>query len=131
MTIRHKAVIRDQPQGVQFLNECVAAKLFDSRPFHIELKEFKSPQTRDQQAKFHVLCREYAQILKHEHGVDTDMEGVKEYLKDEYGPSVSYITPIGKVRARAMSSGDWNLKQTSQMIDHLKMDAANKGIDLE
>lgn len=124
-----KTVLRHQFEAMDFVNTWAAVK--EDKPYTFEAVPFKRPQTAEQQAKFHCLCREYARTLKLEHGIDTNLDGVKEYLKDEYGPTEPYVTPSGKGRARIMSSTKWNLDQTSEMIEHLLRDAAERGIVLE
>lgn len=124
-----KDVVRTTRDAFQFVANITF--LNGEKPYTIELKPFRRKQTQEQQAYFHVLCREYAKILKHEHGIDTNMEGIKEFMKDEYAPTERYITPDGKGRARPMSSSKWNLEQTSEMIDHLIQHAAEREIILE
>ncbi len=123
-----KTTFRDQRQAMDIINDYCT--VLDGKVHTIELYPFKSPQTSEQQAYFHVLCREYAKILKHEHGVDTNETGIKEYLKDEFGPSEKYQTPEGRGRARPKSSSKWNLTETSEMIDHLLRHAAEHDIVL-
>ena len=124
-----KTTFRDQRQAMDILNTYCA--VLDGNVHTIELLPFKRKQTAEQQAKFHVLCREFAKVLKHEHGVDTSEEGVKQYMKDEFGPTERYITPDGRGRARPKSSAKWTLMETSEMIDHLLRVAAEHEVILE
>lgn len=134
MTIRHKAVIMDQPQGVQFLNECV--EVFDGKPYHIEIRDFKRPKTAEQRAKFHILVRRMAIQA----GMDADE--LKDWFKAMYGParSISITSRVttncsshvtDQYRTVPYSSESWSLEQCSEMIDHVYRVAAENGYDLE
>lgn len=126
MTVRNKAVIRDQPQGVAFLNDCVAAGIFDGKPKHLEIRDFKRPKTAEQRAKFHILVRKMAIQA----GMDPDE--LKDWFKAMFAPART--VDFGKyVSAKIVpySSESWSVDQCSEMIDHVYRVAAENGYELE